>query len=245
MRKKKWLWWLLGSLLVIALAVAGSGYYYLEVREYDIADEKVDVITTSTYELPAFIKEASAKEAGGTGSEGSGSERASKDESGTESAGTEVSGTVSSGPEDDEATGDGTTSDEPSSTASESEQSPQEPTVTKSAIVSKYEPVFSDLEAQANAKLNSLVSHAKSEFREKRSAGDNISYGYFYSKYKTAAEQLEASTDAAFQQVYGSLVNELNANGFSASDAAKYKDAYNARKDARRSSLLSQAMNSM
>lgn len=155
---------------------------------------------------------SSSGSAGGSGS-GSGSSSGSGSTGGSGSAGGSGSGSL----------GGGETS-----------------TMTVADIKSKYDPVFAGLEAQAEGRLASLVSHAKAEYTEKQANGESIDYGYFYRKYSGAAANLEAATDAAFYSTLAVVQNVFVANGFNKSYAADYESQYKARKAERRSELMSQ-----
>lgn len=113
-------------------------------------------------------------------------------------------------------------------------------TLTVAEIKAKYDPVFAGLEAQAESRLASLVSRAKSEYVEKQANGESIDYGYFYRKYSSAASNLEAATDAAFYSTLAVVQNAFVANGHNKGEASEYEVAYKARKAERRSELMSQ-----
>lgn len=114
-------------------------------------------------------------------------------------------------------------------------------TVTVAQIKQKYEPSLSDIENQANARINGLVGRAKSEYNAKKANGESISYGYFYNKYMSAATELEGRTDTVFYAVLGSMKKELKANGLAESHADSLVSEYEARKEQRKSDLISKA----
>ena len=116
----------------------------------------------------------------------------------------------------------------------------QKPTVA--SIKQKYAPTFGALQSQADGKLNALVGRAKSEYSTKKANGESIDFGYFYNKYVGAANGLEAQTDAVFNGVISAVQKDLTANGYDKSYAQSFIDEYNAKKKARRDSLLSKAM---
>lgn len=112
-------------------------------------------------------------------------------------------------------------------------------TMSVADIKAKFDPVFAGLEGQAEERLASLVSRAKSEYVDKQANGESIDYGYFYRKYSGAAANLEAATDAAFYSTLAVVQNVFVANGFNKSNAADYETQYKARKAERRSELMS------
>lgn len=111
---------------------------------------------------------------------------------------------------------------------------------TVADIKRKYDASFSSLEAQANGKLNSLLSRAKAEFEEKQRAGEEISYGYFYNKYSPAANRLEINTDTVFNSLLAVVQEDLKKHGYSPGYADSFKAEYQQRKEARRASILNQ-----
>lgn len=113
--------------------------------------------------------------------------------------------------------------------------------VTVAQIKQKYEPSLADIENQANSRINGLVSRAKSEYDSKKANGESISYGYFYNKYMSAATELEGRTDTVFYAVLGSMKKELKANGLAESHADSLVSEYEARKEQRKSDLISKA----
>ncbi|WP_052650751.1 hypothetical protein [Planococcus massiliensis] len=113
--------------------------------------------------------------------------------------------------------------------------------VTVAQIKQKYEPSLADIESQANSRINGLVSRAKSEYDSKKAKGESISYGYFYNKYMSAATELEGRTDTVFYAVLGSMKKELKANGLAESHADSLVSEYEARKEQRKSDLISKA----
>ncbi|PIC69177.1 hypothetical protein CSV77_15095 [Sporosarcina sp. P16b] len=110
------------------------------------------------------------------------------------------------------------------------------------AIKQKYEPTVNNLQGQVDGKINSLISRAKNEYSTKKANGESIDYGYFYNKYMSAANSLEAQTDAVFNGVVSSLEKDLKANGYDKSYSQSIRDEYAAQKKARRDSILSKAM---
>lgn len=115
--------------------------------------------------------------------------------------------------------------------------------VTVATIKSKYEPTMKMLEDQTRSRLNALIGQAKDEYTTKKNNGEKISYGYFYRKYSGAAENLEASTDAAVAALIKAVEAELTANGFASSHAATLTEQYNATKEKLRSELMKKTIN--
>lgn len=115
-------------------------------------------------------------------------------------------------------------------------------TLTVEDIKGKYVPAFESLESQANSKINSLIDKAISEYTTKKQAGEDISYGYLYNKYVSAANELETKTDTAFSSVLTAFQTELKTNGFSSELAEEFEQQYENTKEARKSALMKKAM---
>jgi len=174
---------------------------------------------------------------GGSGSSGSDSSGSGSSGSSGSTGGSGSSGSGSSGSTGGSgSSGSGSGSGSGTSTGGSSETS----TMTVSEIKTRYNPVFAGLEAQAEERLNALVSRAKAEYATMQANGESIDYGYFYRKYSAAAANLEASTDAAFYSTLAVVQNVFVANGFNKSYAADYETQYKERKAERRSELMSQ-----
>jgi len=118
---------------------------------------------------------------------------------------------------------DGTTQPEP--------PTPAEPVST---ILQKHQATYASLEASANARVDALVNAALADYR----AG--LDFGGVLDKYGPLAASLEASVDASFNAFYATVVTELQANGHDASEAELFRAAYNAAKEARKNSILSE-----
>ena len=242
-KKKKLKIFLLISILVI---VAGAGYllYEFKFKEYDVADEEVEKIVEDPYtlEMPDGTtitldddgEVADAEQTDSASSPGSG---------GTTSTTGKVEGTTSSG---NSSTGTSTTptsgkgSTPTTGTGSNAGSSDKK---TVGTIKQKYVPALESLQSQADGRLNTLVGHAKTEYTTKKTNGESVSYGYFYNKYSGAASGLEARTDAVFAGVIKAVEKDLVANGYDKSYAQSFVDDYNAKKKARRDSLLSKVVN--
>lgn len=178
----------------------------------------------------------------GTGGSGSSNDGASG--SGSSTGGSSTGGSSGNGSDSGSTGGSGSgggsnAGSGSGSSGSESGGSTNQPqTMTVAQIKEKYNPVFASLEAQAEGRLNSLISRAKAEYSEKQASGE-VDYGYFYRKYSSAAANLEASTDAAFYSTLSVVQNVFVANGFNKSYAADYETQYKQRKADRRSELMS------
>jgi len=227
-------------LLIVILATAGTLLYFFKFKEYDVADEEVMKIiedpytiempdgTTITLDENGDIVE-SAVNAEAPGTEGTPSKGTSTDDSKADATATDTT------------KADGTTPDKkvPTSTTGNTNTNTNSPKSTVGTIKQKYVPTLENLQSQADTKLNTLISHAKTEYTAKKANGESISYAYFYNKYVGAAEGLEANTDAVFKGVIKAVEKDLVTNGYDKSYAQNLVDEYNAAKKARRSSLLS------
>ena len=230
-------------LLIVLLATAGTLLYFFKFKEYDVADEEVAKIIEDPYTIEMPDGTTITVDANGEVvesveptippvTEGTSSE-------GTSTDGSEVKGTSTGGSK-----GEGTSSGDkaPSSTTGESNTTETTPKPTVSTIKQKYVLTLENLQSQADSKLNTLVGHAKKEYSDKKASGESISYGYFYNKYVGAANGLEARTDAVFAGVIKGVEKDLVANGYDKSYAQNLIDDYNAKKKARKDSLLNKAM---
>jgi len=238
-------------LLIVILATAGALLYFFKFKEYDVADEEVTKIIEDPYtlELPdgttiTLDENGDIVESAGNaptpGTEGTSSDGTSTEDSNTDGTATDttkVEGTTS-----DTTKVEGTTTPDkkvPAATTGNNSTTTDSPKSTVSTIKQKYIPTIENLESQAETKLNTLVSHAKTEYTTKKANGESISYAYFYNKYAGAAEGLEAKTDAVFKGVIKAVEKDLVTNGYDKSYAQNLVDEYNAAKKARKNSLLS------
>jgi hypothetical protein len=101
---------------------------------------------------------------------------------------------------------------------------------------------MSSLQGQATSKIDALVGRAFAEFQAKKANGESISYGYFYNKYTTAAEELEVRTDKVFYQAISIIEKDLEKNGFSKSHAQSFVTEYENIKQSRRDALINKAI---
>ena len=241
-------------LLTLLLATAGTLLYFFKFKEYDVADEEVTQIiedpytlempdgTTITVDANGDVVDLDENASAPVVTEGTSTEGTSADAGevkGTSTDGSKVVVTSTDGSK-----GEGTTSADktPSSTTGDSNttETSQKPTV--SSIKQKYVTTLENLQSQADNKLNTLVGHAKKEYSDKKADGGSVSYGYFYNKYVGAASGLEARTDAVFAGVIKAVERDLEASGYDKSYAQSLIDDYDAKKKARKDSLLNKAM---
>lgn len=227
--KKKWKYILLVIVLLV-LCVGGYALYVFKYKEYDVADEQVEKLSEETFvlELPD-----------GTQVVVDGEGNVVEEKQSTSTAPVTATGNENATQQQDQQQQTNTGEENPTNpTDGTATTVIEKPTV--SSIKDKYDGTFASLESQATAKLNNLIGLAKSEYVTKKANGEKINYGYFYSKYVGAAEGLEASTDAVFNILLARVEAELEVNGFNKSYAQSLRDDYEAAKQARRDSLLSQ-----
>lgn len=225
--KKHWKW-LIGTVFVIGLAVGGYFYYILNLKTYDIADEDIKELTSESYnlDLPDGVTIDSVGDSNSV--EENNSEKTPVLTK-VEKTNTEASiknGNVKTN------TKKLTMATSPNSSGQASGQ------VTVQDIKDKYTPVMVQLEQQAGARIDSLISRAKNEYMEKQAKGESINYAYFYNKYTAAAGELEGRTDEVFYQIINVIEEDLEKNGLSKSKAQVFIDEYEATKKQRRESVL-------
>ncbi|GEN81806.1 hypothetical protein SLU01_01180 [Sporosarcina luteola] len=235
--KKKWK---ISLAIVVALVLGAGAYlaYILKFKEYDVADEEVAEIVENPYEieLPDGSKLVIDED-------GKVSEQNTNNEvdAGDENEGEATSGSTTT--QKDSTAGITPPKSNADKTNSNEAKKPSKPSntdkkLTVADVKGKYEPVFRQLEAQADTKINSLIGRAKKEYSDKKANGESISYGYFYNKYMGAATSLESSTDAVFYGVIEAVEAELVANGYNKSYAKSFIDEYEATKKSRRDGIL-------
>lgn len=112
--------------------------------------------------------------------------------------------------------------------------------VTVADIKAKYQPTLSGLEADANTKINGLISVAKNEYAQDSKDG-KVSYGYYYNKYMGAATDLEKRMDSAFYAVVDVMKKDLKANGLAEAHTKSVVEEYEATKKQRRSEVINKA----
>jgi len=224
--KKKWKW-VLGLFLVIILGGAGTVYYFLNMKDYDVADEQIDELTETEYkvDIPA-LEEIETEE---PVSENQDQEEGSAVQ-------TEASGDQGTSNTKDEVQSSASNQNTNGSSAKAAASSGSK--VTVAVIKKRYRAAFEQLESQANQRVDSLIARAVNEYSEKKSNGEEISFSYFYVKYSNAGKSLEAMTDSTFNSVYGQLEKDLQAHGYSTAHAKEYRDAYDQMKEQRRSAIM-------
>ncbi len=116
---------------------------------------------------------------------------------------------------------------------------------TVADIKDKYRPILKELDSLASAKMTSLAEQAIDEYQTKKEKGENISYSYFYQKYMGAAEELEANTDALFENVMALVEQELAASGFNSSYGDSFREDYEATKKGLRKSLYEKMLDNL
>jgi ABC-type cobalt transport system substrate-binding protein len=251
--KKVWKY-ILSFLLVIIIATAGTIYYFLNVKTYDIADEEIKEIVESDFDIVLPGEENSLpynNEENSNSNDNNGSKKSNETKSDSDNSST--NGATSHSIDDNknsDSTGNNQTgtneSDKNTTTKPNSNNQPTKNTsptteVTVKQIKDLYRPVFKSLQSQANGKIDSLVSRAIGEYRAQQANGESISYSYFYQKYSSAGKELEAKTDGAFNYIYNSLENKLKEHGYSTSHAKDFRDQYEISKKERESLLLAKA----
>ncbi|GAA0315712.1 hypothetical protein GCM10008967_02830 [Bacillus carboniphilus] len=247
----KWLKWTLGIIAVIILGVAGTVYYFFEIKEYDTADAEVEEITKTEYDivLPPNVGEDDVDQDSSTNEESTEEQADSDslpatstevDEEESDSESNQTGNTGTNQNSSDQKKQDSNNDNSKDKTDS-NDDTKKDPVVTADYIKDRYRPTFESLQAQANSRLDALIAKAISEYRAQKSAGKSVSFGYFYQKYKGAADELEANTDATFNIIIGALNDELEKNGFTTKESKEFRDYYEAQKEAREDALLERA----
>jgi hypothetical protein len=218
-------WKMIVTILVLLIAVStGTIYYFLNSKEDKTNDPKVAGIVKNDFKIQLPADKTNQVTAG---------KQTDVNKTGTQAGGSEA-------PTKNSVVSNGTTQSKTDSTATGVKNTSVK--LTAAAIIERYQPAFKNLESQADGKINTLLSYAFDEYQTKKANGEEISFFYFYSKYNSAAKKLEAGTDASFNYIYVSLVNDLEKAGYSASEAQPVKDQYTSMKKERRSALLNKAM---
>lgn len=220
--------------LVIGIGIGSYLLYTFKFKEYDTADEQVEEIVEADYkvELPdgnIFVIDDSLEESNGTSIA---KETATTNTSSQTPTSEEKSSTVVEAKVNETATKSENTNTNSSKTKPSSAE----------VIIEKYEPALAGLEGQADTKIDALIGRAMGEYQEKKNSGEKVDFGYFYNKYMSAANNLEANTDKVFYSVIRVIEKDLTANEFDKSRVQTLKDEYEAKKKARRDSLISKAL---
>ena len=233
------------AIIVLVLLIAGGSYllYVFKFKEYDVADEEVkEIVEKEPYkvDLPGggtiFMDEnGEVVEEDGVGTS---VENSSEGVAG----GTSETSNSNGGSSDSNNVTDDTNNSSETDASTGNTNSTNETTVT--TIKEKYRPALEGLEEQADVKVNALIVRAKKEYVEKQANGEKIDLGYFYNKYMAAAKDLESNTDKVFDAVLSAVEKDLAENGFDKTEAKAMEKEYEARKKARRDSIMKKVVGS-
>ncbi|MDC3416652.1 hypothetical protein [Aquibacillus salsiterrae] len=251
----------LSSLIVLLAGGGGWVYYTFNLKSYDTADAKVSEVyeTDFVIDIPKLTSVDNKMEEADSDGASEGAENAAEpeepetSEKPKQAQSTEPSTTTKANSSDNtESEQSASTNQEAKSTTDQSTSDlstgrdrQEDDTLSRKEIKAQYKPAFKSLEVQATQKLNNLLQLAYEEYQTKKENDEKIDFAYFYRKYKTAADNLEAKTDQAFDQIYGSLVKDLKENGYSGNAANDFKDQYEEAKEQRKGFILDKAMGSM
>ncbi|MEK4244508.1 hypothetical protein MKZ20_04085 [Psychrobacillus sp. FSL K6-2684] len=217
------------AIIVLVLIIAGGSYllYTFKFKEYDVADDEVkEIVEKEPYKVELPGGAAISMDENGEVIEEEGT-------SGETAGNNAVDG---NGESSNNVTGnDGADNSSGTSSGSSNE-------TTVAAIKEKYTPALEGLEDQADTKVNALIVKAKKEYVDKQANGEKINVGYFYNKYMAAAKDLEGNTDKVFDAVLNAVEKDLAANGFDKTEAKAMEEEYEAKKKARRDSILKKAL---
>lgn len=111
--------------------------------------------------------------------------------------------------------------------------------LTQAEIEQKYVSLLEDIQNSASSSLDSLVNSAMDEYNSMKKKGETIKISSLYNSYSSAANSLEASTDASVNSVLQSMKADLVSNGYSTESIKSISDSYNASKKSIKDSLLS------
>ncbi|MBG9544671.1 hypothetical protein ABE29_18445 [Cytobacillus firmus] len=105
-------------------------------------------------------------------------------------------------------------------------------------IKTYYNSLFTELEAQETSKIDQLVVEAKAEIISKKKPASEL-----IGKYQSYAGLMERNADSTFNTLYQQLQFDLESNGYSLNEAQEYQQTYNAKKQERKSRVISQLKN--
>ncbi|OMF61534.1 hypothetical protein BK139_06755 [Paenibacillus sp. FSL R5-0490] len=105
-------------------------------------------------------------------------------------------------------------------------------------IKTYYNSLFSELEAQETSKIDQLVVEAKAEIISKKTPMSEL-----IGKYQSYAGLMERNADSTFNTLYQQLQFDLESNGYSLNEAQEFQQTYNAKKQERKSRVISQLKN--
>ncbi|MYL33856.1 hypothetical protein GLW05_09620 [Pontibacillus yanchengensis] len=187
---RKWI-----GIIFFSIVLIGAGWvaYLFFLKDYDTADQQVDEIVDSEFQVEMSEQQ-----------------------------------TKSNNEQQSESPSDKNTSSDDNLTVNEIKQN--------------HQPAINKLEQQAQAKIDELAKHALAEYQRKKNNGEDVSYSYFYQKYKEAADRLESNMDSAFKTIYSSMQSKLAENGHSKDAASEVKENYEQMKERWKQELKDQAM---
>ncbi|MGP4068801.1 hypothetical protein [Halobacillus sp. B29] len=105
--------------------------------------------------------------------------------------------------------------------------------------IASYETSYEQLIDEAERRMDEIVTEAQKEYVTKKQNGEDISFSYFFSKYNSAADRLEASTDEGFQTIHESVKKHIGAE-----KATDLKEEYRQKKKQWRANLLAEVKES-
>ncbi|MER2105646.1 MAG: hypothetical protein ABS949_01790 [Solibacillus sp.] len=247
---KKSIKYILLGVLSLVLIVGGYIFYELKVKQYDVADEKVDEIVNEAIELELPNGSKLKLDAQGNVIEEVEAEvEVEVEKEQYKLDGEDVVVEVVDGKviavynrnheliEHETIKVGSTLDNEDTKTTEVKPAEDEKPTVA--TIKANYAGSFAALEGQARGRLNGLIGQAKAEYSAKVANGETINYSYFYQKYYGAATGMEATIDGAFEALYAKLQQDLTANGYDGSHASSFRTQYESAKSSLRSQLLS------
>lgn len=117
--------------------------------------------------------------------------------------------------------------------------------LTQEEIEQKYESILADIQNSVISELDSLVDSAINEYNELMKKGEGNKISSLYNSYSSAANNLEASTDATVNSVLQSMKADLVSNGYSTESLNSISDSYNASKKSMKDSLLSSILGNL
>jgi hypothetical protein len=232
---------LFGIVLILA---AGYLIYLFGFKDYQVADEEVDLITKEEYviELADGSKIVLDKhgnlirhlpESDGASATEKPGEGVSSVESNSLAVASAASENEKAGSAEEKKK-NGQLKTKKASNSTEAKKGK----ATVKDIQKKYEPAISDIERQANDSLNNLIDAAKEEYFEMEANDQKISYPYFYNKYSAAAATLEKRTDQIFYSLLDIIEQDLKSNGLPATLTESLSKQYENRKDKLRKDVL-------
>ncbi|MGP4077738.1 hypothetical protein [Halobacillus sp. K22] len=105
--------------------------------------------------------------------------------------------------------------------------------------IESYETSYEQLINEAERRMDEIVTEAQKEYVTKKQNGEDISFSYFFSKYNSAADRLEANTDEGFQTIHESVKEDMGSK-----KATDLKEEYRQTKKQWRANLLSEVKDS-